>query len=151
MDWAILAQMMIALASLVLAGAVFYYTKKTIALESLRSVRDSWMQLDQMALSESENLFQADRLFFGENNTEQDARRRWIIMMALNPVVSDYMAAKVGLLPDSKAGIDGCRAILKQLLQHADVYKITQSGAYAVGGFDKFCDDVRTEVASKKV
>lgn len=150
MDWAVLAQMMIAIASLGLAAAVFYYTKKTIALESLRSVRDSWMQLDQMALSDVSNLIQADKLFFGGENSDVIARRRWITMMALNPVVSDYMAARMGLLPDPKGGLDGCRAILRQLLQHEDVYAITQSGAYAVSGFDRLCLSIRKELVSKK-
>lgn len=147
MDWAAAAQMLIAIGSLVLSAAVFYYTKKTVALESLRSVRNSWMQLDQTALSDAANLLQADALFFNDAGDERRARRRWISMMALNPVVSDYMAACDGLLPNPKQTIEGCRVMLKQLLQHDDVYAMTQSGAYAAAsGFAKLCYDIRADL-----
>ncbi len=74
------AQILVASSSLVLSALVFYHTRKAAALESLRAVRDSWMQLDAVALADDKNLRVADLLFSAGAAPDIDAsRQRWIL------------------------------------------------------------------------
>lgn len=140
------AQIMIAVSSLVLSAVVFYYTRKSMALESLRAVRDSWMQLDAMALADDRNLQVADSLFNPDADADlEQARKRWVVLISLNPVVSDFMAAKAGLTPSAADTMANCRAVLRLLLRDADAYAVTQAGAYT-GPFGQLCREVRQEI-----
>lgn len=136
-------QILVATSTLVLSAAVLYYTRKTVALESLRATRNSWMQVDQVALSDDKNLIFADQLFHPDAAANTDeARRRWIAYMALNPVVSEYIAVRENLTAHPRETMEGCRAILKTLLRNEDVFAMTQSGAY-IAPFAALCREVR--------
>ncbi|MGY0504771.1 hypothetical protein [Luteimonas sp. e5] len=146
MSWDTFAQILIALSSLALSAAVYHYTRKTVAIESLRAVRDAWMQVDQSVLADAHNLRIADALFHPDAEGDEEARRkRWIIYMALNPVVSDFIAAHAGLLPDGAQVIDNCRVVLRNLLRDDDTFRATQSGAY-FPPFARLCAEIRAEL-----
>lgn len=151
MSWDAFAQILIALSSLSLSAAVFHYTRKTVAIESLRAVRDSWMQVDQAVLADPESLRIADALFNPDAAADGDAearRKRWIIYLALNPVVSDYMAARAGLVPDAPQVIQNCRVLLGQLLRDDDTFRATQSGAY-FAPFAQLCAEIRADLPAR--
>jgi hypothetical protein len=142
------AQILIASSSMVLSAVVFYHTRKTAALESLRAVRDSWMQLDTLALTDDKTLRIADHLFNPNAKPDiEQARKRWILLAALNPVVSDFMAARAGVTPSAADTIAGCRAMLGALLQDDDAYALTQGGSYT-GPFQQLCGEVRAELVA---
>lgn len=141
-DISAVAQILVASSSLVLSMVVFYHTRKSAALESLRAVRDSWMQLDVMALADDRNLKLADRLFNPDAVADiEQARKRWILLTALNPVVSDFMAARIGVTPSATDTIAGCRALLASLLRDEEAFALTQSGGYT-GPFQQLCREV---------
>lgn len=147
-DISAIAQILVASSSLVLSAVVFYHTRNAAALESLRAVRDSWMQLDAMALSDDRNLQIADRLFSPDAAPGlEHARKRWILYTALNPVVSDFMAARTGVTPSATDTIAGCRALLGSLLRDEEAYALTQSGGYT-GPFQQLCREVRAELVA---
>jgi hypothetical protein len=128
-DISAVAQILVASSSLVLSAVVFYHTRKAAALESLRAVRDSWMQLDTMALADDRPLRIAHHLFHPDAALNiEHARKRWILLSALNPVVSDFMAARAGVTPSAGDTIAGCRAMLGSLLRDEDAYALTQGG-----------------------
>ncbi len=67
--------------------------------------------------------------------------------MALNLVVSDFVAARAGLTTNVADTIAGCRAMLVSLLRDADAQALTRAGSYT-GPFQRLCREVHLELAA---
>ena len=94
-----LAQIILALAAIVLAWFVYKLTHKIESANLINSAINSVNLVNQMALSSDENLKAIDDLYNDGRDTSIDARRkRWAAFLALQSHQQLYLSRKTGIL-----------------------------------------------------
>ena len=106
-------------------------TRRFTRRDYARELSNAWMQLDQVALSNSKLLRVADSVMHptaSRDVTTDQLQKRWFCYMMLNPLVVTYSGLQDGLLDAERRR--GFESELSSLLQDPDLYAVTQSGLY---------------------
>jgi hypothetical protein len=144
-----LAQVILAFSSLVVTAVltilVYRGSRQIAYIEYWRAVRDAWMQIDEIALSDDDNLRVADSLFHPDlaNQTSDDRRKRWLGLMVLNNFLSQYFGPSESL-PDPELLRGATLSQMEPLIRDDVFYGLTQSGLYDPE-FEEVCRRLRQE------
>lgn len=147
-----IAQTIIAFFTLIVTAALTYLvyrgTKTIAGIEYSRSIRDAWLAVDSVALSNDELLNVADRLMDATtiNDPIELRRKRWLAFMVLNIMISYFEGQKHEFLKDevAKAAFD---RLLMPLIVDKDSFTLTQTKGYAPD-FSDYCKKLREEYES---
>jgi hypothetical protein len=144
-----IAQTIIAFFTLIVTIALTYLvyraTKIIAAIEYSRSIRDAWLSVDSVALSNDEMLKIADKLMDPStvNDSIELRRKRWLAFMVFNIMVSNFEGKEHSFLKDedSKAAFD---KLLMPLIIDDDSFILTQTKGHPPK-FSAYCKKMREE------
>jgi hypothetical protein len=115
----------------VLAWVLNRSTNTIARLDFSRSVRESWIGIDELALANEATLEAADSLLVprpAHERTGLSAHKRWFILAYLNPINTTYQGAIDGIFGSRKEEmLDSVRSQLQQLLVDHDAYWVSQN------------------------
>lgn len=119
--------------------------------EHERAVRDSWSNIDAVALGNPELLRVADGLLHPPNPQMTDAERqkRWFGYMLCNVLESSLFANKLGVSADRERVIQGVKEILRPAVADDGFYEITQQHGQHPE-FSRLCREVRSQIAKPR-
>ena len=144
------AQLIVALSALVVSAGVsviaYRGTKRIAEIQYWRGVRDSWMDIDKIALSNDEMLKMVDSLFHPDlaGQLIEDIRKRWFGYMAFNAFVSQYFGAGPVEDVDESGRRARVAAQLKPLMKDDVLYNLAQTGVYGPQ-FENLCRKLREQ------
>lgn len=149
------AQAVLALIALILSVVIplmIHKGSKLIAkLQYEKSMRESWIAVDTVALSSEEMIRIADGLVSPDSTNEslETLRKRWFVLIMMNPIKDMYFGAMHGLYEPKEAVLQNVSQILSPILQDEDAFRITQSHGYEKE-FSDFCRTVRDRGRSSR-
>jgi hypothetical protein len=135
-----------------LALVVHMSTSKIARLEFGRSLREAWVTVDELALSDASTLKVAETLLEPNphSTTEDFARKRWFLLAYLNPINTRWQAAQAGIFGRHKGGeLQNVRNQLRALLDDEEAYWVTQHHGHEVE-FRQLCTEIRDELRAER-
>jgi hypothetical protein len=127
------------IATIVLTVFVYKGTKTIASIEHSRSIRDAWLTIDSIALSNNEMLVVADDLMSNFKHTDEidQKQKRWFALMVFNILISIFEGKEKQFLEndDAKKAFD---QLLVPMLSDEDVYNLTQNRGHPLD-FSKYC------------
>jgi hypothetical protein len=139
----VLAQLILALAALLVAVVALRLSKQAGRIETHRQIKDAFNALNTIALSDPENLRVLDELetpqFRGQSLDEK--RRRWLAAIELNALESVFVGKREGLL-DVKYADATLSALVPLMVQHVDVCEQINRAGYDPD-FVQYCVEAR--------
>ncbi len=145
---AAVAQAALALAgvisTLILGLVVYKSTSRIARLEHARSMRETWVTIDGLALADPTTLTLADALLPQPPHPDASfARKRWFVLAYLNPIATAHQGAIDGIYgPEKDDVVAGIRAQLATLLRDDDVFWVTQNHGHEAS-FQALCRTIR--------
>jgi hypothetical protein len=135
----------------VLAWTVYRSTSRIARLDFSRSLRETWIGIDNLALSDTEILLAADSLLTQRKGRDRTtfARKRWFILAYLNPIATAFQGVKEGIYAGRQKDemLAGVRSQLVVLLADEDAYWVTQNHGHE-DSFQRFCTEIRQALVS---
>jgi hypothetical protein len=149
-----IVQTIIAFLTLIVTGALTYLvyrgTKAIAAIEYSRSIRDAWLTIDSVALSNDEILKTADKLMDAStvNDPIELRPKRWLAFMVFNILISIFEGQEQAFLKDEdvKTAFD---QILMPLIIDNDSFILTQSKGHPPR-FSAYCKKLREEYKNRE-
>ncbi len=116
--------------------------------EHERAVRDSWSNIDAVALENPDLLRVADDLLHKPNSplTEAERKKRWFGYMLCNVLESSLFANKLGVSEDQQRVVEGVKQILRPAVADDGFFEITQQHGQHPE-FSRLCREVRRQSA----
>ena len=130
----------------VLAWTVYRSTSRIARLDFSRSLRETWIGIDNLALADTATLLVADSLLTQREGRDATtfARKRWCILAYLNPIATAYQGVKEGIYVgrQKEERLTGVRTQLQVLMADADAYWVTQNHGHE-DSFQRLCTEIR--------
>lgn len=130
----------------VLAWTVYRSTSRIARLDFSRSLRETWIGIDNLALADTATLLAADSLLTQRAGRDiaTFARKRWFILAYLNPIATAYQGVKEGIYTgrQKEEMLAGVRSQLEVLMADEDAYWVTQNHGHE-DSFQRFCTEIR--------
>jgi hypothetical protein len=130
----------------VLAWTVYRSTSRIARLDFGRSLRETWIAIDNLALADTETLLAADSLLTPREGRDATtfARKRWFILAYLNPVATAYQGVREGIYAgrQKEEMLAGVRSQLQVLMADEDAYWVSQNHGHE-DSFQQFCTAIR--------
>ncbi len=144
------AQVVVSLASvassIVLSVVAVVAGRRLARYEQHRVMRQGWVELDALALSDPNLLVIAESVMNpGGTGSVESLQKKWFAYIALNNLATDYAFARHGHAADPGYVLALTEYHLSRLMLDDDVFALTQDGYEAE--FAKLCRDIRALVA----
>lgn len=140
--------------ALVVSCHTAWYSRRLGTLSHDREIRDAWMDIDDTALSNDQLLIIADEILDPHPKGEslKSIRRRWLGYKIMNVVLSHYESANFHHKSsrEYKKRISSCEEILRNILEHDDIYEILDGHGYDQD-FVSYCKGIREKLGKESV
>lgn len=143
------------LATVAIAVVVHQSAGSVARIEILRSLRETWINIDSFALSDARTLNIADSLLPPrppdppDRSGDSSARKRLFLLAYLNPIATWFDAVEEGIYGAKKEqNMAVVRGLLGVVLRDEDAYWVTQNHWYG-DSFEKLCREIHSTLPSK--
>lgn len=123
--------------------------RKVVAMEQDRAIKEAWIQIDQTALSNSDDLSTLDQMFHPDRQSEDmpEKRKRWLAYMVLNPLEAAWSAAQQKNMPDGAN--KSSEGAMRNLVRDKGIAELIQEVVYGEA-FKQRCKDLREEYVKQQ-
>jgi len=134
-----------ALSSIAVALVVYRFSKNQAKQQLTQAVRNAWITIDQVAISDPKALEIQSKIFFGDLPADQTLER-WHALLAMNPIVSAW---HLGQLDSSSAEtVAAAEEILAKVLRHDVVRKIVLEEKIYEASFRARCEEIYARISA---
>ena len=128
---------------------LYFASKKIDTQNYTNSIKNSWIAVDTVVLSDEKLLFEADYLLHPDkkNETIEAKRRRWICYLYLNTISTVYNGIKHNLIADRKAANDSLIKSLEGLTRHPEFMEMSEY--FYEDGLTDLCRELYAKNQSK--
>jgi hypothetical protein len=139
------------IATIAIAVVVHKSAARVARVDILRSLRETWINIDSFALGDDQALAIADSLLPDPPEPKPDgfARKRVFLLAYLNPIATWFHAAEEGIYGNkTEENMDVVRGLLKSVLHDDDAFWVSQSHWYGTS-FQELCKELRKSLPPK--
>jgi hypothetical protein len=130
--------------TLYIAYAVQRAGRNVVRMEQDRGIKDAWIEVDQVALANDDDLELLDAMIHPELR-DQDRlakRKRWLTYMVLNPLEAAWSSAAAGNMPGG--ALASSEKTMAAMVRDPEVFELIESFVYG-SDFQRRCSELRDE------